>query len=333
MSKPYPLKCQPVLKAKLWGGERLSRRFGHHQARESSNIGEAWLVADLPEGASAIANGPLAGQPLAAAVAEWGRELLGAAWPDAPFPLLIKILDAAADLSVQVHPSNEDCKRHFPGDHGKEEFWIILDSAHGSVHHGFCEGVASAEFERGLAEGRLEQCLREFPVKVGDVLHLAPGTVHSIRQGVVLLEIQQPSDSTFRVYDYQRRDEHGALRPLHLEQARKALNFTPAPSPLIASQPESCSFGTRELLIDIPAFRIERARLEGSLTWRVDPRSVQVLVLVQGAATLHSEAGELAVSAWDAVVLPAAIGTVALAPQETTAIVLAGAGGAPLIDI
>ena len=331
MSKPYPLICQPALKAKLWGGERLAKRFGTPQVSKSTKIGEAWLVADLTEGASTIANGPLVGQNLAAAIVAWGAELLGGAWPGPEFPLLVKILDTAADLSIQVHPSEEDCARHFPHEHGKEEYWIVLDSTQGSVHHGFHEGVTLTKFDNCLNKGGLEQCLREFPVKSGDALHIAPGAVHAISQGVMLLEIQQPSDSTFRIWDYQRRDDQGALRPLHLEQARKVLDFSPMPSPLIAPQPEVCPFGARELLIDIPAFRIERAMLETALTWPVDPASVQVLFMIQGAATLHSAAGELTLSAWDTVVLPAGLGDLTLQPQGKATIVLTGASGASLI--
>lgn len=235
---PPVLEMRPLYVEKLWGGARIAAvpaklRPGH--APPPGPVGEAWEVADLPEGSSCVAGGPLAGVPLRALVQEHGRALAGARAREHAgvlrFPLLVKLIDARDQLSVQVHPGQAYARRH-PAASPKDEAWLAL---HGppacTVLHGLREGVGRAEAARALRDGRVDEVLRALPLARGDLLHVPPGTLHGIGAGCFLLEVQEPSDTTFRVWDYGRRDGAGQLRPVHVEQALEATSWeTPPPT-------------------------------------------------------------------------------------------------------
>ena len=328
----YPLLCRPVLKSKIWGGRRLETLLGM-KLPSGEKIGEAWIAADLPEGASRIGNGPLEGKMLTEAVKAWGEDLTGDAWTEKKrFPLLVKLLDAEDDLSVQVHPGEEDCRRYFPNHHSKDESWIILHSEPGGrVLHGFRPGATLADFKRCLESGDVGECLRPVAVKQGDALRIAPGTVHALCRGVVLLEIQQPSDSTFRVHDYGRLGDDGKPRALHVIEAQRVVKFDSAPALLTPSR-RLRPWGVCEILVDGPAYRIERFTAKGHVVWAVDPRSVQVLIVLSGAATLAAGEMSLRPKTGESVILPARIGRVCLECPTTTTFILTGAGGVSLMS-
>ncbi|MCX7045556.1 MAG: class I mannose-6-phosphate isomerase [Candidatus Sumerlaeota bacterium] len=331
--KPYPLLCRPLYQPKIWGGRRLETLFGK-DLPSGEKIGESWETADLPEGVSTIANGPLVGRPLADALAQWNGALIGSAWrpPPARFPLLVKLVDAEDDLSIQVHPSNEDCRGLPPGCHGKDESWIILDAEPGGcVLHGFNPGVTFEDFKLRLKEGSLNACLRAVPVRKGDALRVAPGTVHALCRGVVVLEIQQPSDTTFRIYDYGRLGADGKPRLLHLQEAEKVMRFD-AVSSLLQPRAHIFPWGRHEIIVDCPAYRIERFDVRGMTPWTVNPQSFQAMFVAQGKARLTGAGETLELQAGDTVVLPAAIGRVTLTCPERAQIILAGASGAPLMS-
>ncbi len=241
MTAPYPLTFEPILKEKVWGGRRLAR-YGK-SLPEGALVGESWEVADLAttsasgggggEARSMIASGTMAGRTLHDAMEAWGRGLLGTARPapDGGFPLLVKFLDAREHLSVQVHPSPEYAREH-PGAHLKTECWYVLEADLGSViYKGVKRGVARADFERALRRGQGEgvvQLLEAVPAVPGECHNLPSGTVHALGAGVLVAEVQTPSDTTFRVYDWAK--EYGrAGRELHVEQAMACIDFKPAP--------------------------------------------------------------------------------------------------------
>jgi mannose-6-phosphate isomerase len=332
----YPLLCKPVLKPKIWGGRKLEKLFGM-ELPPGRKIGEAWIVADLAEGSSLVANGALAGQTLSEAARLWGESLIGPAWRGKPtagrFPLLVKFLDAQDDLSIQVHPDETACKAFFPRDFSKDESWVVLDSEPGgSILHGFKDGVTLADFDRLLAEGNVVESMWCIEVKPGDLFRVAPGMAHALRKGVAILEIQEPSDSTFRIYDYGRTGEDGKPRPLHVDAARRVMCFgkdQPAPPrPVVSDVP----WGLHTRMVDVAAYRIEKLQMRSEVSWTVDPRSAQALILLGGGLRLESGAGPLALKAGDAVILPATLGGVRTAPQGAEAeAVLAGAGGIPMV--
>jgi len=324
--KPYPLLCEPHVQPRVWGGRRLAELYDKPCPTDEP-IGELWEVADLPEGHSTIGNGELLGEPLHAAVDLWKTDLLGTAWPQdtTRFPLLVKLLDAQSDLSVQVHPSDEDCRDELAHHRGKDESWIVLHSDGGSVIHDVAEPIDWDKLAAAIEGETVFDHLRRVEVEPSDVVRVAPGTIHALLSGVVVLEIQQPSDSTFRLYDY------GRGRQLHLDEAKRVSALLGG-SPAVLQPTSAVREGNQhERLIDVPAYRIERLQLTSIETWHVDTRSVQVLVVTDGAAELHWSSGRLKLKAGKTVVLPAALGTVTLAPEPAAEVVLAGAGGVPLV--
>jgi mannose-6-phosphate isomerase len=233
---PYPLLFEPVLLPKVWGGDRLSR-FGK-RVKQGEKIGESWEVADLAStsasGAgggsvrSVIANGPLKGRTLHDAIALWGEKLVGdAGLIDGAFPLLIKLLDARENLSVQVHPSPAYAKTH-PGAKLKTECWYILDADPGSViYKGVKPGTTREAFEAHIQGGTAVNDLISVPAVVGECHNLPSGTVHALGAGVLVAEVQTPSDTTFRVFDWGRTG-----RELHVRESLECIDFGPAPAPM-----------------------------------------------------------------------------------------------------
>lgn len=337
INKIYPLLCKPVLKEKIWGGRKLEELF-KIPLPKGKKIGEAWIVADLKEGTSCIANGELEGKTLSEVTKEWGDKLIGTAWENAPtggrFPLLIKFLDAQEDLSIQVHPSEEDCKKYFPKDFSKDESWVILQSdPGGKILHGFKPGTTLQEFDELLEKGKVVDCLREVEVTAGEVFRVAPGTVHALGSGVSILEIQQPSDTTFRIYDYDRLGDDGKPRTLHIEQSRKVMRFGDNTPPRIEPEKNKTIWGEHELLVDVPAYRIERLTIYGPLSWKINPESVQVLILLEGSLTLNTGGEDLVIAPGDCVILPATLGSIEIEPlDKKTLVVLTGAGHIPMVQ-
>jgi mannose-6-phosphate isomerase len=238
MIEPYPLMFRPVLLAKTWGGHRLSR-FGK-ELPDGERLGESWELADLDvtssDGAgggavrSEIADGPLAGRTLRQAVETLGPGLLGSLRPTATgaFPLLVKFLDADEELSVQVHPTPEYASAH-PDAALKNETWYVIDAAPGAVlYKGLRDGVTLAAFESEIRAGRVVECLEPVPARVGDCHHLPSGTVHALGAGIAVVEVQTPSDTTFRLWDWPDRYARPGRR-LHVDRALRSCLVGPAP--------------------------------------------------------------------------------------------------------
>ncbi len=239
-SLPYPLLFEPILLAKPWGGERL-REFDK-QIAAGAKVGESWELADLAAtstsgagGAAActkIANGALASSNLRAACSLWGEKLMGdvARASDGGFPLLIKFLDARENLSVQVHPSPAYARAH-AGAHLKTECWYIMSAEPGAkIYKGVKAGVTREAFEKALRKGDGSACvdlLESVPAVVGECHNLPSGTVHALGAGVLVAEVQTPSDTTFRVYDW-GRIENGKPRQLHIEQSLECIQWEQA---------------------------------------------------------------------------------------------------------
>ena len=227
---PYPLVFEPILKEKIWGGRNLAD-LGK-PLPEGIMIGESWELADLPQeiagGRSVIANGPLAGRTLREAIAAAGEPILGAATPagDGGFPLLIKFLDARENLSVQVHPDEAYVRRH-PGSHLKSEAWVVITASPGAViYKGVKPEVTAGQFARHVATGEVVDDLVAVEVEPGECHYLPSGTCHALGAGIVVAEIQTPSDTTFRVFDWGR-----AGRELHVAQALECISFGAPPRP------------------------------------------------------------------------------------------------------
>lgn len=225
-----PLFMQPVFQEKIWGGNRLRTVFGFEIPNDK--IGEDWAISAHPHGVSVIENGPYKGQTLDQLWAQH-KELFGNPTEEV-FPLLIKILDAEDDLSVQVHPDDAYGLKH-EGELGKTECWYIIDAAPGSEiiygHH----AQTREELAAMINEGRWDDLLTRVPVKKGDFFYVPSGTIHAIGKGIMILETQQSSDTTYRVYDYDRKDDSGNPRELHIQQSVD-VTTVPAKAPALNIQ-------------------------------------------------------------------------------------------------
>lgn len=336
-SPVYPLISLPVLKPKIWGGKKLEELFNYPMAR-TAKIGEAWIAADLPEGSSLITNGPYSGKTLTDVTRSWGEALIGTGWKNPAtqgrYPLLVKFLDAQDDLSVQVHPGQEDCQKYFPNEFSKDESWVVLYAEPGAgILYGFQPGTTLETFDDLLSQGKLMECLRKVEVKPGDVFRIGPGTVHALGKGVVILEIQEPSDSTFRIFDYGRIGEDGKPRPLHLDASRKVMKFESPAEPRILTETNETSWGEHEVLVDVPSYRIERMTLNAHLSWTVNPISTQALISLEGNFTLRAAGEPFTLHKGECCILPAILGPVELEPLDSkNQVVLAGIGGIPMLN-
>ena len=311
----YPLKFQPRFIEKIWGGRKLETVLGK-ALPDRKQIGESWELYDFPAGvvedssgwvSSVVVNGPLAGRTLHEVVGEFGSELLGdvpLVGPHGQFPILIKFLDAREDLSIQVHPDREYAAAN-PGAHLKSEAWYVLQSDPGSrVLNGLLPGTTRQAFEAALSRGDVERLIQSAPAKPGDCFYLPSGTVHALGAGILVAEVQTPSDTTFRVFDFNRIDPStGKPRPLQVEQALACIDFSPiAEAEFVPRQADSP-------LVASPYFQLHRLHLSAGETQRIATAGPTVLIVVEGAAHLRCRDLPSAVplARGEVVLLPAAL--------------------------
>jgi mannose-6-phosphate isomerase len=313
--KPYPLKFRPEFKERVWGARELER-FGF--SLPEGNIGEGWMIGEHPNGTTSAADGALAGVKLDELRERFGTEWLGAKGISAKtgrFPLLIKLLDCSDDLSVQVHP-NDHYERLGAGELGKTEMWYVLDAKPGAkIIYGLREGVDRAALAAAIAENRIMDCLHEVDAKPGDTFYIPAGTVHALGAGVLVAEIQQNSDTTYRLYDYNRPGLDGKPRELHIEDS---LN-------VIAYDGSGASYGTTELagdnawlrLADSPYFVVEKGRVGGEWALSTTADSFQILITCEGEGTVRWADGESPLQPGDCFLLPANLGAYTLTGSLT----------------
>lgn len=260
----YPFVFEPIFKERVWGGRELERLFAK-KLPAGQVIGESWEISDRPGDASVITNGPLAGKNLRWLMERHGAEILGDAKPatGGRFPLLCKILDAREKLSLQVHPpaSKAAALKGEP----KTEMWYIADAApDASLYVGLKRGVSRAEFEKKIADGTVADCFHRIPVKAGDTMFLPSGRVHAIGDGLVIFEIQQNSDTTYRVFDWNRVGLDGQPRELHVAQSLASIDFNDFEPKLVGSAfTQGPNFKCRRL-VENPLFNVDEMTVEGS---------------------------------------------------------------------
>jgi len=222
----YPLMFKPIYKPKLWGGGRFATLL-NREVPASTHLGESWEIADRPGDVSVVADGDLAGMPLSELRQAYPRELFGEMAGECRdrFPLLLKFIDAEANLSLQVHPDNRFALRH-ENDLGKNEAWFVMEASPGAkITRGFRAGATPDKIMRAIQQKRLEQLVETFDVAKGETIFIPAGTLHGIGGGLMLAEIQQNSNVTYRVYDYDRSDHHGHKRELQIDKALQVLSF------------------------------------------------------------------------------------------------------------
>jgi mannose-6-phosphate isomerase len=296
--KPYPLKSVPIFKHRIWGGQKLKEVFGKDLPPDAK-IGESWELADLPQDKSLIANGPFQGQTLASLVARYPEQIIGDREPPRPFPLLIKLLDAEDVLSVQVHPDRQTCRRMGRGE-PKTECWYIIHAEPGAViYKGLDKKVTRQQFAQAIEKGTTAELLAEVPVQAGQCHFVPAGTAHAIGPGLLIAEIQTPSDTTYRVFDWNRVDEAGRPRQLHVEEALESIHFD-----VTADRLPVTTIGR---LVDCEYFKLDKGhRLEGGELLLTRGR-MRTFIIVSGSGTiLSSETDAVDFRAGDCLVVPAA---------------------------
>jgi mannose-6-phosphate isomerase len=296
--KVYPLKFKPIYKQRIWGGQKLREVFDKDISPDEK-IGESWEVADLPDDKSIITNGELAGQTLALAIEKYPKQIMGDENFSGPFPLLIKFLDAEDILSVQVHPDEQTCRRMGKGQ-PKTECWYIIFAAPGAnIYKGLRKGVSKKQFAEAIKKGTVADMLAEVPVEVGQCHFLPAGTVHSIGAGLLIAEIQTPSDTTYRVFDFNRVDDAGKPRQLHVEEALESIRFDMSEDEL--------SVTTVGRLVDCEKFRIDKGHQAKDCELLVSPGKMKALIILSGLGTiLPAEGDPVEFKAGDCLVVPAA---------------------------
>ncbi len=306
----HPIRLRGSLHETIWGGQNLARYAGK-ALPPGAKVGESWET----EIGNQIINPPYAGRSLGDLVAELGELLLGSqtlAIFGPRFPLLAKFIDAQDKLSVQVHPSDEYAQQHEGGKLGKTEAWYILHADPGAaIIHGLRRAVTRGEVRRAIAEVTLESLVHEQPVQAGDVIFVPAGTVHAIGAGILLYELQEYSDVTYRLYDYGRLGADGKPRELHVDKALDVMHYEPTPTHKVQSvvQNEEGSSHLHRVLVACRYFVLEEITLHGSISDSTHASSCQIMSLLDGACTLHVGQDEpLALGKGDTVVLPAALG-------------------------
>jgi mannose-6-phosphate isomerase len=316
----YPLRLKPLLQRYLWGGRRLETLLGKSLG-EGDDYAESWEAVDHQDGQSVVLNGPLAGLTLRELMVRHAAELLGrhaagllggqAAVPR--FPLLFKFLDAQKTLSVQVHPNDVQAALQMPPDLGKTEAWVVLAAEPGAkIYAGLTPGTTREVLAAALDAGTCEERLHVIEPHLGDCVFIPAGTVHALGAGLVIAEIQQASNTTFRLFDFNRLDKHGKSRPLHIAESLAVTDF--ARGPVSPQRPVYLSDQT-ERLVACDKFVLDRHTLHGTLTIPADNR-FHLLAVIGGEVKLRC--GDFTESL--------SLGTTVLLPASRAAAIMVGGG-------
>ena len=313
----YPMTFKPILKKIIWGGADICPFKGIAPVQEG--IGESWELSHVEGNYSVVDNGALAGKTLDELIRTYGKQLLGEKVIEQfgpTFPLLIKFIDARDDLSIQVHPDDELAKKRH-NSFGKTEMWYVMDADSGStLISGFKRETTREEYLRYFESGHLTDLLMTVPVKKGDCFYIPTGRVHSIGSGILLAEIQQSSDITYRIYDYDRTDFSGQKRELHVEQALDVIDFSAAGDPRVKYSPvgQGCA-----RMVSSPYFETSVIcacdTLELSYSDAGD--SFVIYTCVEGSFTLETDGNEPVRSkAGECILVPASVIHVRIVPDE-----------------
>ncbi len=295
--KMYPLKFQPIFKHRIWGGQKLKDVFGK-DLPEGEKIGESWELADLPKDKTLIANGEFAGKTLISAIVTYPYEITGREYFTGPFPLLIKFLDAQDILSVQVHPDDETCRLLGEGEPKTECWYIISAEPESHIYKGLKKGITKSEFTEAIINGDVSDLLAKIPVEPGQCHFLPAGTPHAIGPGLLIAEIQLPSDTTYRIFDWNRVDENGNPRQLHIRQALASIHFDVPEDEL-----EVTTIGR---LVDSEYFTVDKGHQAKNCEVLLSPGELKVLIIISGYGTITGgRVDAVEFKAGDCILIPA----------------------------
>jgi mannose-6-phosphate isomerase len=321
MTPLYPLRFQPLFRRYLWGGRRLGTVLQKPIGLEN-DYAESWEVVDHGADQSVVAAGSLAGKKLHEIVTERAPELFGRHFAcDCPpaassrFPLLFKLLDCNRNLSVQVHPNDEQAARLNPPDLGKTESWVILEAQPGSlIYAGLQPGVDRETLARAVAEGTTQDCLYQFEPAAGDCVFIPAGIVHALGAGLLVAEIQQSSDTTYRLFDWKRVGADGQPRALHIRESLEVIDYDRGP--VRPERPKLRSPGV-EQLVACEKFILDRRTFSGTAELGGDDR-FHILSVVDGQISLANDPSAKPLTRGETALLPASCGAVAAAGSSAT---------------
>lgn len=312
-----PLVFEPLFKRIRWGGRRLGSQL-RKPIGDGDDYAESWEIADHGRDQSRVAGGPLQGTSLQQLMQTHARELLGQQAGLTQFPLLIKFLDANDWLSLQVHPNDTQAVQFDPSENGKTEAWVILDANPDSrICSGLKSGVTADDLRQGLQSGRVEELLHLIPVKPGDCLFIPAGTVHALGPGILLAEIQQQSNLTFRLHDWGRVDADGKPRAIHVEQSLACTDFSRGPVDPVTPVPLCYQAHVFEELVRCRYFVIRRHRGIEPFAISASDR-FRILMLLEGSATVTTPGGTVDVTVGSTVLIPAESGVAQVNPDGRT---------------
>ncbi len=304
----YPVLLKAPLKDYIWGGQRLKNEYGFETDLEK--VSEAWVLSCHKDGECVIENGELSGKTLTEALKIWGDAAIGERAAKFPyFPLLIKLIDACDRLSLQVHPDDEYAMR-VEGEFGKTEMWYVVDCDEGaSLIYGLTKRIDKAEFERRIRDNTIEEVCNFVPVKKGDVFFIPAGTLHAIGKGILIAEVQQNSNTTYRVSDYGRLGADGKPRALHIDKAVDVTKTEPPTMPYGAVG-NILTYGDSEvrLLAECPLFTAEALNLSGEFTIQSD--GFVSAVVLSGEAAASWVGGSVEMKKGSSLFIPAGVKTV-----------------------
>jgi len=310
----YPMTFTPVFRDYIWGGRNLERLYGRRLP--NGVVAESWEISGHASSPTTVDSGYWQGRPLPEVLIELGADLVGSRSADMlarrRFPLLVKLLDANLDLSVQVHPDDAYAAAHEGGELGKTEMWYVLHAEPGAeLIYGLAPGADRVRFRRAIETDALGLLLHRLPIAAGDSIFVPAGTVHALLAGAVVAEIQQNSDTTYRVYDWGRLGADGKPRPLHVDKALEVINWgCIAPNKAVPVTLAEDERAKRERLVSCPQFTVERLTLHNSasIEGRCDGSTFEIIGCGGGSWHLEWSSGALLLKAIRFALLPAALG-------------------------
>jgi mannose-6-phosphate isomerase len=314
----YPLTFEPIFKERIWGGRKLEELYGK-KLPINVPVGESWEISDRPDDVSVISNGPLKGKTLNWLVTHYTEDLFGPSSRTSQrgvtaFPLLIKILDAQEKLSLQVHPPAKLAP--LLGGEPKTEMWYIVHAEPGAeLYVGLKRGVTRAEFERKIKDGTVADCFHRVPVKSGDAMFLPSGRVHAIGAGLVIFEVQQNSDTTYRVFDWNRVDKNGNARELHVKESLASIDFEDFEPALLPQSAKS--------LVEHELFRVRKVDLRKGESIALG-NELEIVGVITGSTQIAHGSTEVKVSAGQFCLLPACCANAQLRTETDSAFLRIG---------
>ncbi len=322
----YPLRFEPIFRQYIWGGRRLGT-FLNKPIGDDDDYAESWELVDHANDQSVVANGPLQGKTLSELVKQFAADLLGSkcmaqiSSADRPqqlhnrFPLLMKYLDANRVLSVQVHPDDDYATTMETPDLGKTEAWYVIHAEPNSkIFAGLKPGVTKRELRDAVASGETESCLHVITPNAGDCIFIPAGTIHAIGAGLVIAEIQQASDTTFRLFDWNRVDKNGLARPLHIDQSFDVIDFDRGPVDPQVPCPVESQFAEIENLVTCDKFVMNRWKIDRPITIGGD-KQFRVITTVNGAIAVQDDPSGEELALGQTMLLPAVCSAQTLTPN------------------